>query len=30
VVAKIERPNAVDKVIDEFNLHNEAYDIWKQ
>lgn len=30
VIAKIERPNAVDKVIDEFNLHNEAYDIWRK
>ena len=29
VVAKIERPNAIDKVIVEYYLHNKAYTIWE-
>lgn len=29
-VAKIEKPKAVDRVVDEYNLHNEAYNIWKE
>jgi hypothetical protein len=29
VVAKIERPNATDKVKDELTLHSQAYTIWK-
>ena len=30
VIAKIERPDAVDKVIDEFTHHNEAYNLWRK
>lgn len=29
-IAKIERPNAVDSVLKEFDLHSEAYDIWRK
>jgi hypothetical protein len=29
-VAKIERPNAEDKVIGEYNNHLQAYNIWKE
>ena len=29
VIAKIERPNAVDKVKDELGTHSEAYKIWE-
>ncbi len=29
VIAKIERPNAVDKVEDELGTHSEAYKIWE-
>jgi hypothetical protein len=29
-IAKIERPNAVDSVLKEFDLHNEAYNIWRK